>query len=275
MTAGCLALSMFGAGCGDDADDDQESRGGAASTSGGKKSSGGASSASSGGTTGNPAGGAPDDGEAGGAPVSCSTVLAELLGPVDSVSTGEITDLSEAEAEFTTLLVDASAGGYMAAAQNPYIYLSLVDGTRVDVSDLEAATSTDWDIALKRDNLRANGGDSGAGGRDVAVLEGVDFDEVTADAIAEAEFGFDDFVDDVSCEPIVDAVGKPLTRFDGWYEYASGTMSLTAAPRVYLIRSSGESVYKLEILQYYQAVDDGAGGTVQKSAVYTLRYAAL
>jgi hypothetical protein len=215
-------------------------------------------------------------GEGGGEAVSCSTVRTELLGPIDTVSTGLIEDISGQAATSSTLRVDASAGGYMAAANNPYIYVKLAGKSRVDVTDFAADTSLDWDIALKRDNLRSNAGDSGSGAAEVAILEGVDFATVTSAAVSTANFGSDAFVNAATCEPITDAIGKPLTRFDGWYAYDGATMKLTPANRVYLVRDAhGATVYKLQIVGYYADVLDGMGGTVSKSAVYTLRYAAL
>jgi hypothetical protein len=53
-------------------------------------------------------------------------------------------------------------------------------------------------------------------------------------------------------------------------------MKLSPANRVYLVRDAqAATVYKLQILGYYVDVPDGTGGTVSKSSVYTLRYAAL
>jgi hypothetical protein len=215
-------------------------------------------------------------GEGGGEGVSCDTVRAELLGPVDAVSAGLVEDVSEPTATSITLRVDASAGGYMAAANNPYIYVTLAGKSRVDVSDLSADSSLAWDIALKRDNLRGNGGDSGPGAVEVAVLEGADFDAVASEVVTTADFAADTFVDPVTCAPVTDAIGKPLTRFDGWYAYDSGGMTLSPADRVYLIRDAhAATVYKLQIIGYYLDLPNGMGGTVSKSSVYTLRYAAL
>jgi hypothetical protein len=208
--------------------------------------------------------------------VSCSTVRAELLGPIDTVSIGTVEDISAPAATSITLRVDASAGGYMAAANNPYIYVKLAGKSRAEVTDLAADASLDWDIALKRDNLRSNSGDSGPGAAEIAILEGADFATVTSAAVSTAAFDADSFLNATTCEPITDAIGKPLTRFDGWYAYDGATMKLTPANRVYLVRDAhAATLYKLQIVGYYVDVSNGMGGTVSKSAVYTLRYAAL
>ena len=222
------------------------------------------------------AGASGDGGAGGGEAVSCETVRSELLGSIDTVSSGVVENISQQAETFVTLRVDASAGGFMAAATNPYVYVKLAEGTRAELSDVSADSSLDWDIGLKRDNLRSNGGDSGSGAAAVAVIDGLDFDAVSSNAVATADFGADAFIDPATCQATTDAIGKPVTRFDGWYEYEGGTMRLSPAARVYLIRDAhGGTVFKLQILGYYVDLPDGAGGTVSQSAVYTLRYAAL
>jgi len=222
------------------------------------------------------AGGEGAGGEGGAEAASCTTVRAGLLGPIDVVSAGLVEDMSAPGATSITLQVDASAGGYMAAANNPYIYVKLAGRSRAEVTDLSADASLDWDIALKRDNLRSNSGDSGPRAAEVAILEGADFSTVTSAAVSTAAFDADSFVNAATCEPSTDALGKPLTRFDGWYEYDGATMKLSPASRVYVIRDARAAVvYKLQIVGYYVDVSNGMGGTVSKGAVYTLRYAAL
>lgn len=223
-------------------------------------------------------GGEANGGEGGnaGAPTSsCETVRATLLGPIASVSTGQVTVSGEQDG-IVSLVVDASAGGFMAAANNPYIYVNLATKARVDITDPQADASTAWDLAFKRDNIRSNGGDSGPGNAQVASLLAADFGTITATDAVGADFALDAFIDQVNCDPIVDAVGKPLTVFDGWYDYDLSTMTLTPADRVYLVRGAdGTSLYKLRITGYYVDVSDGMGGTVKKSAVFSLDYQAL
>lgn len=220
-----------------------------------------------------PEGGA---GGSGGETASCETVRAGLLGPVDTVSTGLVQVTSEANAALVTMVIDASAGGYEVAANNPYIYVNLGAKARVDISDVQADSSTAWDLALKRDNIRSNGGDSGPGNARVAALIGADFDTTTAAVATDADFAQDSFIDAATCEPSVDAVGKPSTAFDGWYTYGAATHGVVPAGRVYLVRgANGTSLYKLKITGYYVDVPDGQGGTVKKSAVFALQYQAL
>ena len=305
-----MAAIALGVACDSDSDDEpvgSSGSGGKAGSSAGTSAAAGSSGSTAGGESGaggsqplgeagtptqagsggEALGGAGQSGEAGAAnggeggdggepATSCDTVRSTLLGPIDEVSTGLVQITSDANTVPVTLVVDASAGGYMAAAQKTAIYLSLASKLRVDVTDLQADTSTAWDLALKRDTLRANGGDSGPGQARVAVLDAVDFDSVTSADAANADFVADDFIDDATCVAQTDQVGKPVTRFSGWYEYAEMTMVLTPADKVFLLRGAdGTSLYKLQITGYYVDVSDGMGGTVKKSAEYSLRYQAL
>lgn len=207
--------------------------------------------------------------------VSCESARATLLGPIASVSTGLVTISSE-EDGVISVVVDGSAGGIAAAATNPYIYVSLASKARVEVSDVQADASTAWDIAFKRDNIRSNNGDSGPGQAQIAALDAADFDTVTGDAATTATFERDQFIDPATCEAILDATNKPLTSFDGWYDYDPVTNGLAPADKVYLVRSGdGTALYKLKLTAYYAEVSDGAGGTVRKSAVYSFKYKAL
>jgi hypothetical protein len=66
-----------------------------------------------------------------------------------------------------TALIDATAGGVGAPATDPnnkYAYFSLSTNQVVNLTDAQAATSSDWDIAFKRANVKLNGGVSGPKG---------------------------------------------------------------------------------------------------------------
>ncbi len=235
-----------------------------------------------GGATETSAGGASADGEtgdeAGGSggetSASCEAARSALLGPIDAVSTGTVN--ASAAGAVVMMVVDASAGGFMAAANNPYIYLNLASKARVELTDAQADTSTAWDLALKRDSIRSNGGDSGPGAAAVAALSGAEFAAVAIAEAADAAFVQDHFIDRASCAPVLDEGGKPLTAFDGWYEYDASTMSLSPAHNVYLVRAAdGATLYKLRITGYYVDVPNGTGGTSKKSGVYGLEYQSL
>ncbi len=209
---------------------------------------------------------APADIKEGG--TSCTSARDTAVGPIDKVSTGEVKVLDDA-AGVKTLYVDASAGGFSGAKDNPWIYVALSTSTRVDINDRQSFTSTDWDLALKRAVLHPNSGHVGVGGGGAQWLPGKSFDTVTAaDATSiKVEAWFDK-----DCTLIADAVGAPRTTFDGWYDYDGATTKVTPKAGVFVVRGAKGELYKLEILSYY-ANPDGTAGTT--SGRYKLRVAPL
>ncbi|MBX3219056.1 MAG: hypothetical protein KF795_00975 [Labilithrix sp.] len=211
-----------------------------------------------------------DDGgsdDAGGA--SCTAAAEQLLQPIDAVSTGEVTVLSEADG-VKTLFVDASAGGTQGASANPRLYVSLENARRVDVTDRTAATSMAWDLAIKRPIFFTNSGDGGAG-EGGAILIAKDFDAVTSADASGQTFAPESFLED-DCTAKVDATGAVRTSFDGWYRYDQATNILTPEVGTWLVKGATGKLYKLRILSYYATPDGGVG---QSGGRYTLKVGAL
>jgi len=181
----------------------------------------------------------------------------------------------ENDAAPRVVYVDASAGGFQNAASYPYVYINLEQGKRVDITDLEADTSLDWDLAFKRFTIRTNSGDSGQG-QGGAVAYEAEFEQVTSTTGAEAELDADDFVDDATCEPIAassSGVEGIATPFSGWYSYDSSTMVLTPRNLVYVVRAAQRgTLYKLQISDYYASP---AGRSGASSGRYRFTYQAL
>ena len=201
---------------------------------------------------------------------ACPAEAEALLGPIDAVSMGDVTVLSEIGG-VKTLYVDASAGGTAAQATNPRIYLNLATAKRVDVTDKTAMTSTAWDIALKRPILFSNGGDGGSGQGAAAFLAGRDFASVTASDAATATFVRESFFD-ASCTPKVDQTGAVLTSFDGWYTYDGSNNTLTATAGTWLVKGGTGNVFKVRFISYYATPDGGVG---QSGGRFTLEVGPL
>ncbi len=166
-------------------------------------------------------------------------------------------------ASFTTLTVDATAGGAGAPASDPknkYTYVNLATGSVVDLSDADAATFSEWDIAFKRSAVRLNGGLSGPKGvvgyftgnnaeaydankipilswfqAATAETELPDFEAVTAAQIpADSEFKADKLV------PAIKGDGTS----DGWWLYDPATHAVTAvATNWWVIKSNAGNSY--------------------------------
>jgi hypothetical protein len=245
----CAALLALGAGCSDDS---------STTVDGGAKDGSGADLY--------PDLGLPPDL---GQKQPCETEWIDALNAQDKVSTGAVNTTENAGVKQTT--IDASAGGMNGASKNPFVYISLKDGARVDITDLASKSSKDWDLAFRRSVIRVNGGDSGAGGAGVARIENKTLAEVTA-VPAAASFKVDEFIDE-SCKVTRDPINNPQTAFSGastadlWYAYDVGTSKLKPQPFVWVVRRADGSFVKLTIDSYY----NGSGA----SGHFTISWSAL
>lgn len=97
-----------------------------------------------------------------------------------------------------------------------------------------------WELAFQRYVVQLNGGVSGDGGVEVAVVDTEDWDGVEVPA--------DGWQTDA---PDDDEDGVPERAFDDWYLYDSTSHVLTPRPLVYVVRSAEGRLFKLQILDYY------------------------
>lgn len=128
----------------------------------------------------------------------------------------------------THVLVDATNGGEWA-------YFGFW-------SAVEIAPTDDWSLAFARYHVMSNGGASGDGGVEVAVLEGQDFDTLTE---APAEGWTTDTAKDLA--------------MDAWFDYDAKTHYVTAGDRTLVVHDG--DYWKLRFLEYYD--DYGNGGYIQ------------
>ena len=162
------------------------------------------------------------------------TVLAEPWKPVAMVSSGLVGFTTTAGGFAGT--IDATAGGPQMAAQHPYIYINLRTGVKVGVDDIAARLSFEWDIALKRNVILINGGDSGHAGVEAARITATSLAEVTsAPAIG---YSSDRFADP-ACGflPVPDSVGEPSHALQDWWDRSA--TPLAPADYVYVLRRPG------------------------------------
>lgn len=192
---------------------------------------------------------------------SPAEILPDGWRPVAAVSAGALTDLGG------TIRVDASAGGFGNAANEPFVYLDL-DGAapaKLEVDDVGSFDSADWDVALKRYVIRANGGDSGTGGVKVAAVNAADLAAVTA-VPAAAQFQVDDWGN--GCAFVADDIGGPLTTFSPWFAVDAGV--LAPIDLVFVVETTAGAHVALEILDYYADPADAA-----RSGVYEIAWKPL
>lgn len=209
--------------------------------------------------------GSPDTNEVGG--TQCTSARDTAVGPVEKVSSGAVTVLSDAGG-VKTLYIDATAGGVNGAKANPWIYVKLSTAARADLTDRQSFTSADWDLAFKRSSIHTNSGDAGPGGGGARMTTKA-FDSVTAaDAVnLKPEIWFD-----ADCNLAIDAIGGIKTTFDGWYDYDTATMAVTPRPVTVIVRAANGDLYKLAITSYYGTP---TGGTGTAGANFLVKIAAL
>jgi len=172
----------------------------------------------------------------------------------------------------TTLDVDATAGGFGTAPDDPanrWAYLDLDTGQVLDIDDATAETDTDWEIAFKRVAVRLNGGASGSGtvrgGIADAQLEYYDEnDEPLVDAFvaasADEELQAIERVVDATTVEYLDERENPGITGDGvdtaasWWIYDPVARTVNANPSVnYVVRgANGDSYAKVRVTDIQQ-----------------------
>lgn len=206
--------------------------------------------------------------------VSCvDALISDLSLHDDKVSDGEVTN--EPDGEDWVTVVDATAGGYNQAANNPWVYVKFTEGgaERVDIDDETALESMDWDMALRRFIIRLNGGSSGPSCVGAAALLESDYDALTEvpDGLSYAQ---DDYYTG-DCTIVNDSSGlpgSPQVAMGAWWSY-DGCVKTTEVP--HLVQLADGHVLKLRVETYYETGQEdcnssGRGG--DESGVITLRW---
>jgi hypothetical protein len=193
----------------------------------------------------------------------CDFEWQNAISPHQKVSTGAVST-SDIAGGVKETLVDASAGGVSEAIKNPFVYISLKDGSKVSIDDFAARKDSTWDLAIRRTTIRVNGGDSGPGKGAVAVLVNKTLDQVTAVPDAKA-FLTDDFLDE-NCVIQYNDAQYIKTAFGGqsgrWYDFDTTNMKVKVRPDAYVIKTAAGDHVKLVIKSYYNAKGEGANYTL-------------
>ncbi|MCB9602566.1 MAG: HmuY family protein [Sandaracinus sp.] len=171
-------------------------------------------------------------------------------GPAPSTDRVRHTDLGEG---VTETLVDGTA-------TEAWVLLDLDRGGAEVDANLE--TDTTWDLAIQRYHLRTNGGAGGPANVQVAVLDGVAFDDVTQ---APSEGWRQDEPPATTEIPDEVPMGAdvPSTVFsneaDPWYVYDGATHELTPKLRTYVLQSTESRYFAIALVDYYSP-DTAASG---------------
>ena len=209
--------------------------------------------------------------------VAClDDIILDLSLHGDKVSDGDV--FNEEDGDDFVTSVDASAGGYMNASSNPWIYIKFTaeGAEKVEIDDETALESMDWDLALKRFILRLNGGDSGPSCVGSATLLESSYDSITE--VPEGLVFVEDDYYTSDCTLINDSSGlpnSPQVALGAWWTYP-GCVATSLYPHI--IQLADGSVIKMVVEAYYgsgQDVCNESGSMGTDSAQFTLRWSYL
>jgi hypothetical protein len=208
--------------------------------------------------------------ESGSAGSQCTAARESSLKPIDKVSTGAVSIVSE-DGAAKVIYVDGSAGGTQLSSRNPAVYINLETASRIDVTDKSALESTEWDLSLKRTIIYTNSGDGGPGTGGAARIAKA-FDDVTA---AEGTMQTEKFFDD-ECNALLDQANFLTTTFSpDWYDYdQTAPIPVTPKPNItYVVTGGTGKKYKVAI-ESYKGKPDGTE-TSPSGGYFLLRVAPL
>jgi hypothetical protein len=161
---------------------------------------------------------------------ACAPNIGEGIG--DSGDTGSDIDNVDNEGGTTTTTIDATD-------YKLWVYMDFESGELVMVSEPE--TDLSWDIAFQRYHPKINGGVSGSGEMEVAIVTGADFDSLEAAPDS-------DYTHDLAD---ADEDGVPEYAMATWYDYDPTTHVLSPADQIYVLRTVEGGYVKLRFDQYY------------------------
>lgn len=124
-----------------------------------------------------------------------------------------------------------------------WVYIQLSSGKEVMPQDPQ--NSTDWDLALQRFQIKVNGGISGKGGVEVALVRGTTFPALATAPQSSYVTDQQDSADE-DLDP-----DYAFVQQGTWYSYNAMTHLLTPKDQVYVVRATTGAHYKLQMSGYY------------------------
>jgi len=149
-----------------------------------------------------------------------------------------VTTTDNGDGTFTTVVAATSLVDWVA--------FSFQDG-ELTVADL--TSSTDWDLAFRREIILVNNGPSGPGTVDAAVLDQIDFESIHWPPVAGYAI---DATGDANGDLLEDQV------FATWFDYVYEEHRLYPADRRYVVRTPDGAV-RMRFDTYYAASDGNSG----------------
>ena len=156
--------------------------------------------------------------------------------------------------------VDATAGGYMNAADNPWIYIRFTEtgAEKVEINDNESLESMDWHLAAHRFKLRLNSGSGGPSCVNAAVLLEGDYDAITQTPENLTYYQDSFYTSDCSLVGDSYGMGTPQVFMSNWWTY-SGCVATTLVP--FIIQLEDGKTIKLRVEEFYEEGQDTCNNT--------------
>lgn len=213
--------------------------------------------------------------------IACADDLYLDLSLHDEVSDGAVETTEEGD-DFVTK-IDASAGGFSRADENPWVYIKFTPtgAEKVEITDDDALESMDWDLSARRFILRLNGGDSGPSCVGAMALledayEDLGYDDYNFyETSGFVSFAVDDYYTD-DCTFVNDSSGlegSPQVALSAYWEYP-GCVAMTDVP--FFVQLADGHIIKLRVETYYESDQDycdETGGVPSDGGYITLRWA--
>ncbi len=166
------------------------------------------------------------------------------------------------------LAITGGDGPFATAREADGTYVTVVDATSTSAwthGDFETGASVadgePWDLRFQRFHISTNGGVSGSGGVEVALVPDLAFEDVVVPPTSGWTADLPDG-DDANADP-----DYAFEQGDRWYDYDASTHVLTPRRVVWVVRTNGGTTIKLRIERYY----DEAG----TAGWFTLRWAPI
>ena len=143
-----------------------------------------------------------------------------------------------------------------ASSSSKWIYFSFESGDTVQIAN--PTSSTGWDIAFQRFNLKTNSGLSGIGigGASGSGQIGTSGFEALLTVSDTLKYASDDSISVIGAQGTPEKIAANNT-LSSWYDYNFATNVLTTKGIVYVIKTATGKYAKFIILNYYKEV----GGT--------------
>jgi len=187
-------------------------------------------------------------------PVPCEDQVILGMNLKDEPAPGEITNTPDGEGFLT--LIDATAGvtsGTLTPTES-YTYGRFTDAglEKVSLSDEDALTSMDWDMAFRRYIGRINSGNSGPSCVTAARLPGTPvFDDVSSAPDDLTRRSDEYFTAEPSCELIADGTGLPGSPATALSSYWTYPTCVQMTGNVYIVQLADGRQLKLTVTHFY------------------------